>query len=105
MATDAIQPVDNSSDLGFGSVITRRHGYRLINRDGSFNVRVMRSSIGGRGGVRLQVPDDVHGDRQGVRVGPGQTGCFDPGQDRAPDLKTFPIQQQCSEIGTQNNEA
>lgn len=28
------------TDLGFGSVITRRRGYRLINRDGSFNVRV-----------------------------------------------------------------
>jgi inward rectifier potassium channel len=44
MATDAIRPVDAESDLGFGGVITRRHGYRLINRDGSFNVRVMRSS-------------------------------------------------------------
>lgn len=44
MATDAIQPADINSDLGFGGVITRRHGYRLINRDGSFNVRVMRSS-------------------------------------------------------------
>ena len=28
------------SDLGFGGVVTRRRGYRLINRDGSFNVRV-----------------------------------------------------------------
>ena len=44
MATDAIRPVDAESDLGFGGVVTRRHGYRLINRDGSFNVRVMRSS-------------------------------------------------------------
>src|SRR5512140_431541 len=29
-------------DLGFGAVVTRRRGYRLINRDGSFNVRVSR---------------------------------------------------------------
>jgi inward rectifier potassium channel len=35
---------DNQSafDLGFGAVVTRRRGYRLINRDGSFNVRVRR---------------------------------------------------------------
>jgi inward rectifier potassium channel len=32
------------SDLGFGSVVTRRRGYRLINRDGSFNVRVRRGN-------------------------------------------------------------
>ncbi len=32
------------SDLGFGSVVTRRRGYRLINRDGSFNVRVRRNN-------------------------------------------------------------
>ena len=32
------------SDLGFGSVVTRRRGYRLINRDGSFNVSVRRGN-------------------------------------------------------------
>lgn len=32
------------SDLGFGNVVTRRRGYRLINRDGSFNVRVRRGN-------------------------------------------------------------
>ncbi len=32
------------SDLGFGSVVTRRRGYRLINRDGSFNVRVRKGN-------------------------------------------------------------
>ncbi len=41
MATDAIRPVE--SDLGFGSVITSRRGYRLINRDGSFNVEVQKA--------------------------------------------------------------
>jgi inward rectifier potassium channel len=30
------------ADLGFGTVVTRRRGYRLINRDGSFNVRASR---------------------------------------------------------------
>jgi inward rectifier potassium channel len=30
------------ADLGFGGIVTRRRGYRLINRDGSFNVRVSR---------------------------------------------------------------
>ncbi len=32
------------SDLGFGAVVTRRRHYRLINRDGSFNVRVRRGN-------------------------------------------------------------
>ena len=32
------------SDLGFGGVVTRRRGYRLINRDGSFNVRVRKGN-------------------------------------------------------------
>jgi inward rectifier potassium channel len=32
------------SDLGFGDVVTRRRGYRLINRDGSFNVRVRKGN-------------------------------------------------------------
>jgi inward rectifier potassium channel len=36
-------PADRApSDLGFGTVVTRRRGYRLINRDGSFNVRLNR---------------------------------------------------------------
>ncbi len=32
------------TDLGFGAVVTRRRGYRLINRDGSFNVRVRKGN-------------------------------------------------------------
>ena len=32
------------SDLGFGAVVTGRRGYRLINRDGSFNVRVRKGN-------------------------------------------------------------
>jgi inward rectifier potassium channel len=32
------------SDLGFGGVVTKRRGYRLINRDGSFNVRVRKGN-------------------------------------------------------------
>ena len=32
------------SDLGFGSIVTTRRRYRLINRDGSFNVRVRRGN-------------------------------------------------------------
>ncbi len=42
----ANQPDQDSSraDLGFGAVVTRRRGYRLINRDGSFNVRVRRGN-------------------------------------------------------------
>ncbi len=32
------------SDLGFGAVVTKRRGYRLINRDGSFNVRVRKGN-------------------------------------------------------------
>ncbi len=32
------------SDFGFGTIVTRRPGYRLINRDGSFNVRVDRGN-------------------------------------------------------------
>jgi inward rectifier potassium channel len=32
------------SDLGFGAVVTRRRGYRLINRDGTFNVRVRKGN-------------------------------------------------------------
>jgi inward rectifier potassium channel len=32
------------ADLGFGTVVTRRRGYRLINRDGSFNVRLSRGN-------------------------------------------------------------
>jgi inward rectifier potassium channel len=31
-------------DLGFGRVLSEKHNYRLINRDGSFNVRVEHSS-------------------------------------------------------------
>ncbi len=37
-------PEPPPSDLGFGTVVTRRRGYRLINRDGSFNVRVRRGN-------------------------------------------------------------
>lgn len=40
MATDAIRQIDPSSDLGFGGIVSSRRGYRLVNRDGSFNVRV-----------------------------------------------------------------
>ncbi len=32
---------DIDRDLGFGSVVSSRHNYRLLNRDGSFNVRVL----------------------------------------------------------------
>ncbi len=32
------------SDLGFGAVVTTRRRYRLINRDGTFNVRVRRGN-------------------------------------------------------------
>jgi inward rectifier potassium channel len=32
------------SDLGFGGIVTKRRGYRLINRDGSFNVRVRKGN-------------------------------------------------------------
>ncbi len=32
------------ADLGFGAVVTERRGYRLINRDGSFNVRVRKGN-------------------------------------------------------------
>ncbi len=32
-------------DLGFGSVVSRRHNYRLLNRDGSFNVRVLHGPV------------------------------------------------------------
>jgi inward rectifier potassium channel len=45
--TDDQQPTTNDqppSDFGFGTVVTRRPGYRLINRDGSFNVRVSRGN-------------------------------------------------------------
>jgi inward rectifier potassium channel len=41
-ASRATPPDSVSSDLGFGAAVTRRRGYRLINRDGSFNVRVSR---------------------------------------------------------------
>ena len=33
-------PIEESRDLGFGSVISQQHGLRLLNRDGSFNVRL-----------------------------------------------------------------
>jgi inward rectifier potassium channel len=42
MATDAVQRPE--SDFGFGTVVTSRPGYRLINRDGSFNVELRRRS-------------------------------------------------------------
>lgn len=44
MPPDVSRGVEQPSDLGFGSVVTRRPGYRLINRDGSFNVRVSRGN-------------------------------------------------------------
>ena len=35
-------PAEVPQDLGFGSVVSNRRGYRLLNRDGSFNVRVQK---------------------------------------------------------------
>jgi inward rectifier potassium channel len=32
-------------DFGFGKVVSGQHGYRLLNRDGSYNVRLEHSSI------------------------------------------------------------
>lgn len=37
--TMAAQPQDPNADLGFGSVVTRESRARLLNRDGSFNVK------------------------------------------------------------------
>ncbi len=37
-------PEPPPSDLGFGTIVTGRRGYRLINRDGSFNVRVRKGN-------------------------------------------------------------
>lgn len=36
---------DLDRDLGFGSVVSARHNYRLLNRDGSFNVRILNGPI------------------------------------------------------------
>jgi inward rectifier potassium channel len=36
--------VQIEQDLGFGRVLSERHNYRLLNRDGSFNVRVTHGS-------------------------------------------------------------
>ena len=36
-------PEEESRDLGFGSVMSQQRGLRLLNRDGSFNVRKSRS--------------------------------------------------------------
>jgi hypothetical protein len=33
-------------DFGFGKVVSGQHGYRLLNRDGSYNVRLEHGSIG-----------------------------------------------------------
>jgi len=35
-------------DFGFGRVVSEQHGYRLLNRDGSYNVRLENGSIGSR---------------------------------------------------------
>jgi inward rectifier potassium channel len=35
---------DVEQDLGFGRVLSEKHNYRLLNRDGSFNVRVLHGS-------------------------------------------------------------
>jgi len=35
-------------DFGFGKVVSGQHGYRLLNRDGSYNVRLEHGSIGSR---------------------------------------------------------
>ena len=35
-------------DFGFGKVVSGQHGYRLLNRDGSYNVRLEHSSVGSR---------------------------------------------------------
>jgi inward rectifier potassium channel len=35
-------------DFGFGKVLAAQHGYRLLNRDGSYNVRMENGSIGSR---------------------------------------------------------
>jgi inward rectifier potassium channel len=32
------------SDMGFGAVVSNRRGYRLLNKDGSFNVRILGES-------------------------------------------------------------
>lgn len=38
-AAETPQPVDVNADLGFGSVVARESRQRLLNRDGTFNVR------------------------------------------------------------------
>jgi inward rectifier potassium channel len=38
-ATDLQPPADEPRDLGFGSLVGQEHSKRLLNRDGSFNVR------------------------------------------------------------------
>jgi inward rectifier potassium channel len=35
-------------DFGFGKVVSGQHGYRLLNRDGSYNVRVEHASLSSR---------------------------------------------------------
>lgn len=35
-------------DFGFGKVVSGQHGYRLLNRDGSYNVRLEHGSIGSK---------------------------------------------------------
>lgn len=35
-------------DFGFGSLVSGQHGYRLLNRDGSYNVRLENASLGSR---------------------------------------------------------
>src|SRR5512141_1437093 len=35
-------------DFGFGKVVSGQHGYRLLNRDGSYNVRLEHGSLGSR---------------------------------------------------------
>lgn len=35
-------------DFGFGQVVSSRHGYRLLNRDGSYNMRTEHGSMGRR---------------------------------------------------------
>jgi inward rectifier potassium channel len=35
-------------DFGFGKVVSGQHGYRLLNRDGSYNIRLENGSLGSR---------------------------------------------------------
>lgn len=45
MAEEVAEVLTRSpSDMGFGPVVSNRRGYRLLNKDGSFNVRILGES-------------------------------------------------------------